>query len=129
MRRADRAGGHHRTTRRQGDCRWRHGARCGRRARERRGAAASIPRRTVLGESFKGMSLFFFQLAYELKKMFARKRTYIGFGAFFVMECLMLFGFNTPGTRRHIRHMLEENGYAFDEYFSGLTIAFDIVSF
>ena len=75
------------------------------------------------------MSLFFFQLGNELRKMFARKRTYIGFGAFFIMECLMLLSFNMPGTRRHMRHMIEENGYVFDEYFSGLTVAFDIVSF
>ena len=75
------------------------------------------------------MNLFFFQLWNELKKMFARKRTYIGFGAFFVMECLMLLSFNMPGTRRHMRQMIEANGYAFNEYFSGLTVAFDIVSF
>ena len=73
------------------------------------------------------MSLFFLQLRNELTKMFARKRTYIGFGAFLIMECLMLFASNLPGPRRHIRHMIEENGYAFDKYFSGLTIAVEIV--
>ncbi|HWB61299.1 MAG TPA: ABC transporter permease, partial [Chthoniobacteraceae bacterium] len=74
------------------------------------------------------MSLFLHQLGNELKKMFARKRTYIGFGAFLAMEFLILVLVNTPPSQRRIRHMIEENGYAFDQYFSGLTLAFDIIS-
>ena len=45
------------------------------------------------------MSLFLLQLYCELKKMFARKRTYIGFGTFLVMEGLILFFINQPKHR------------------------------
>ena len=54
--------------------------------------------------------------------MFARKRTYIGFGAFLLMEGLVLFMINLPGPRGHFKRMIEQNGYAFDQYFSGLTL-------
>lgn len=67
--------------------------------------------------------LFLFQLQSELIKLFARKRTYIGFGAFLLVEGLVLFMVNLPGPRNHFRRMIEQNGYGFDQYFSGLTIA------
>jgi len=70
------------------------------------------------------MSLFWFQLINELKKMFARKRTYIGFGIFILVDILVLFFANLPKPRNYFRHMIEQNGYAFDQYFSGLTLAF-----
>ena len=59
--------------------------------------------------------------------MFARKRTHLGFGAFLAMEGLMLFFFNLPHARMHMRRLIEQNGYAFDQYFSGLTLALQIV--
>jgi ABC-2 type transport system permease protein len=61
------------------------------------------------------MSLFLFQLYNELKKLFARKRSYIGFGAFFTMECVVLFLFNRPGPRAHFKHVIEQNGYGFNQ--------------
>jgi ABC-2 type transport system permease protein len=73
------------------------------------------------------MSLFLVQLWNELLKMFARKRTYIGFGAFLTMEGLMLVLFNSPDSRRHMRRLIEQNGYVFDQYFTGLTIALHIL--
>src|SRR5438093_667969 len=69
------------------------------------------------------MSLFLFQLGNELKKLFARKRTYIGFGAFLLIECAILFLLNLPKPRASFRHLIEQNGYAFEQYFSGLTLA------
>ncbi len=68
------------------------------------------------------MSLFFFQLRNELRKLFARKRTYIGFGAFLLMEGVILFMINLPKPRAHFQHMIEQNGYTFEQYFSGLTL-------
>ena len=71
--------------------------------------------------------LFLTQLKFELLKMFSRKRTYIGFGAFLVMECLVLFMFNLPRPKASFRHIIEQNGYGFDEYYSGFTLAWLIV--
>src|SRR5581483_5290426 len=68
-------------------------------------------------------SLFRLQLGHELRKLFARKRTYIGFGAFVLVEALVLFLVNLPKPRSHFRRLIEQNGYGFDEYFSGLTLA------
>jgi ABC-2 type transport system permease protein len=69
------------------------------------------------------MNLFFFQLANEFKKLFARKRTYLGFAAFFLVEILILFLLNLQGPKRFMRGAIERNGYGFDEYFSGVTLA------
>ena len=69
------------------------------------------------------MSLFFLQLRAELLKMFARKRTYLGFGAFLVVEVLVLLLWQLPGGQRWMRHAIERNGGVFGDYFSGLTLA------
>lgn len=69
-------------------------------------------------------SLFLLQFRHELTKMFARKRTYIGFGAFLSLEGLVLFGLNRPGPKKAFQHMIESNGFGFDEYFSGITLGF-----
>lgn len=68
------------------------------------------------------MKLFYFQLRNELLKLFARKRTYIGFGAFLLVECVILFMLNLPKPKAAFRHMIEQNGYAFGSYFSGPTL-------
>ena len=74
------------------------------------------------------MSLFFIQLANEFKKLFARKRTHIGFLIFLLVECAFLFMLSRPGPQGHFRHLIEQNGYGFEQYFSGLTIAVLILS-
>ena len=73
------------------------------------------------------MPLFLTQLKFELLKMFSRKRTYIGFGAFLGMECVVLLMCNLHGPQASFRRMIEQNGYGFDEYFSGYTLAMLIV--
>src|SRR5438132_772295 len=73
------------------------------------------------------MSLFLFQLRNELKKLFARKRTYIGFGAFLLLETIVLIMFNRPKPRLHFQHMIEQSGYAFEHYFSGLTLGLQML--
>lgn len=75
------------------------------------------------------MNLFLLQLSGELKKMFARKRTYVGFGVFLAMEGLVLFFINQPHPRAFFRRMIEQNGFSFDRYFSGLTLGFFMVFF
>jgi ABC-2 type transport system permease protein len=73
------------------------------------------------------MSLFFAQLRAELLKMFARKRTWIGFGLFLAVEILLLTLLQTEKAQRGFRHMIERNGALFDQYFSGLTLAFNVL--
>lgn len=73
------------------------------------------------------MSLFLYQLRGELTKLFARKRTYIGFGVFFVLEILILVLFQLPKVQRNWRRIIEQAGYGFEDYFSGVTLAFQIV--
>lgn len=72
--------------------------------------------------------LFSQQLRGELRKLFARKRTYIGFGAFLAVEILVLVLFQLPKVQRAYRVMIERAGYGFEEYFSGLTLAFIILA-
>ncbi len=68
------------------------------------------------------MNVFFLQLGGELKKLFARKRTYIGFGAFFGVELVVLVLLRLPRVRRGLERLLEGAGYAPGEYLSGLTL-------
>jgi ABC-2 type transport system permease protein len=65
----------------------------------------------------------------ELLKLFARKRTYIGFGAFLVLEVLFVLLLQLPASQRSFRRMLESQGAAFDEYFSAVTMAVLVLAF
>lgn len=73
------------------------------------------------------MSLFLFQLRGELIKLFARKRTYIGFCSFFALEVVILILFQLPKVQHSWRGLIERAGYAFEGYFSGVTLAFQIL--
>jgi hypothetical protein len=73
------------------------------------------------------MKLFLLQLRGELRKLFGRKRTYIGFGAFLLIEILILILLQLPKVQRSFRHMIERSGYIFEDYFSGTTLAFEIL--
>ena len=73
------------------------------------------------------MSLFLRQLRGELWKLFARKRTYIGFGAFLALEIVILIIFHLPKVQRSWRRLIERAGFGFEDYFSGITLAFQIV--
>jgi len=67
--------------------------------------------------------MFFTQLQNELLKLFARKRTYIGFGAFVCMEVIILALLQLPKAQKAFSELLTRNGYGFEEYYSGLTLA------
>lgn len=73
------------------------------------------------------MRLFFSQLTGELQKLFARKRTYLGFGTFLLVELAVLFMLNLPKPKLKLRQFIEQNGYVFEVYFSGLTLALMMV--
>ena len=72
-------------------------------------------------------TLFFTQLGGELRKLFARKRTYIGFGAFLALEALILALFQLKKVQQGYRRVIERLGYGFDDYFSGLTLGLIMV--
>lgn len=74
------------------------------------------------------MSLFLLQLRGELIKLFARKRTYLGFGVFLGVETLILILWQLPRGQRWMQRMIEQSGGVFETYFSGLTVSMIMVT-
>lgn len=75
------------------------------------------------------MTLFFRQWRGELLKLFARRRTYIGFGAFLLLETVLLVVFRLQGVERIFERLISRQGQAFGHYYSALTIAHLILGF
>lgn len=73
--------------------------------------------------------LFLQQLRGELRKLFARPRTWMGYGAFIAMEALILFVFKLKGGQDFMRRRMETNGLEFGTFYSSLTITFMIMIF
>ena len=73
------------------------------------------------------MREFLHQFRGELLKLFARKRTYIGFGAFLGVEVIILFLLNLPKVRGALARVIEDSGYPAGEYLSGLTLGFFVL--
>ena len=71
--------------------------------------------------------LFHEQLRGELRKLFARPRTWMGYGAFLVMEAVILLVYKLPGSQKLMKGVLERNGLDFGTYYSSLTITFTIM--
>ena len=67
--------------------------------------------------------MFFAQLKNELWKLFGKKRTYIGFGAFILAQTLMLMAFKFTRWQSDMERMLSGNGYIPIEFISALTVA------
>jgi len=68
--------------------------------------------------------MFLAQLKNELWKLFGKKRTYIGFGAFVLAQSAMLLMFKYSGHgENQVARLLEGNGYLASEYMSALTVA------
>ena len=59
----------------------------------------------------------------ELWKLFGKKRTYIGFGAFLLAQTAMLLVFQLGPVQRNMERVLAGNGYLAEEYVSALTVA------
>src|SRR5437764_14332570 len=68
--------------------------------------------------------MFYLQLRNELWKLFAKKRTYIGFLMFLLAQnvIILLFRF-TNGPRVSMIRTLEGNGYLAQQFISALTVA------
>jgi len=71
--------------------------------------------------------LFLQQLRGELRKLFARPRTWMGYGAFLIMEAVILFVYKLDRSQRAMKGIVERNGLEFGTYYSSLTITFTIM--
>ncbi len=69
------------------------------------------------------MNLFFIQLRGEFIKLFSRKRTYIGFGVFVLIEIALVFLLNLEPVQRSLQKVISRSGYVAEDYLSGLTLA------
>lgn len=67
--------------------------------------------------------MFYLQLRNELWKLFGKKRTYIGFGAFLLAQAIIVLVFRYSRASRDMVRQLENNGYPADQFISNLTIA------
>ena len=67
--------------------------------------------------------MFYHHLRNELWKLFGKKRTYIGFGAFLISQNAMLLAFRYTSARSKMEQLLEGNGYIAQEFVSALTVA------
>lgn len=67
--------------------------------------------------------MFLAQLKNELWKLFGKKRTYIGFGAFVLAQTAMLLMFKYTRWQGQFEKLLAGNGYLASEYISALTVA------
>ncbi len=67
--------------------------------------------------------MLFAQLKNELWKLFGKKRTYIGFGAFLLVQTVMLLMFKYTRWQGQIEKLLAGNGYLASDYISALTVA------
>jgi ABC-2 type transport system permease protein len=73
------------------------------------------------------MMLFFQQWRGELLKLFARRRTYLGFGAFVLLEVLILWLIKVKGLGP-VQRAIMGSGESMDYYFSALTVSLIVVS-
>src|SRR3954452_14769554 len=67
--------------------------------------------------------MFTAHLTNELWKLFGKKRTYIGFGAFLLAQNAMLLIFRLTRWQSEMERHLSGNGYLAREYVSALTVS------
>lgn len=67
------------------------------------------------------------QLRNELWKLFGKKRTYIGFGAFVVVQTLMLLLLKFTPMQHFMERMLSGAGYVVSDYISALTVSVEML--
>jgi ABC-2 type transport system permease protein len=67
--------------------------------------------------------MFRAQLENELWKLFGKKRTYIGFGAFLIAQTAMLLAFKYTRWQSDFERLLNGNGYLAAEFISVLTVS------
>ncbi|MEM7697598.1 MAG: ABC transporter permease, partial [Verrucomicrobiota bacterium] len=75
------------------------------------------------------MSHFFPQLGWELFRLAARRRTWLGFGLFLAVEIIFLVIFTSKRSQDGMRRFFETMSGSFEDYFSALTVGFMIMAF
>lgn len=75
------------------------------------------------------MRLLFLQIWAELRKMVARKRTFLGFGAFLVLEAVIYWVLHREGVENFFSRMIAKQGESFNHYYSALTLGFIVLIF
>src|SRR6185436_20836616 len=69
------------------------------------------------------MTLLYLHLRNELRKLFGKKRTYIGFGMIVATQCIVALVLRYTSALRNMTQTLEGNGYPAEAFISSLTIA------
>lgn len=72
---------------------------------------------------------FLAQLRGELRKLFARPRTYMGYGAFLVMELIILIVFKLGRGQATMKELLGRNGFELSGASSSLTVTYWVMGF
>lgn len=67
--------------------------------------------------------LFAVQFRNEMLKLFARKRTYLGFVIFFTTEAIILWLWGQPLLMEAVRSLLRNNGLEGEAFYGGLSVA------
>jgi ABC-2 type transport system permease protein len=67
--------------------------------------------------------MFFYQLKGELWKLFAKKRTYIGFGMLMLAQVVVILLFRFTNAKRVILDPIRRSGFSVEDYLSMLTMA------
>lgn len=75
------------------------------------------------------MGMFLTQLGGELRKLFSRRRTYIGYIVFIVFEAVILLVFQLEKSKEGFGDLMGQNGLAFEKYYSSLTITYMVMGF
>ena len=73
--------------------------------------------------------VFLNQLLGELRKLFARRRTYIGYVVFIIFELILLTVFKLNIGRDNMEDLLRQNAEALEAYYTSLTVTYWIMGF
>ena len=72
--------------------------------------------------------MFLIQLRGELKKLFSRRRTYIGYAVFLIFEVILLTVFQLEKAKGEMQTLLEQNGFSFTTYYSSQTVTYWVMA-
>lgn len=73
--------------------------------------------------------LFVQQLRGELRKLFAKPRTWMGYAAFLILEAVILWVYQLDRSRNALKGTLDRNNLEFGDFYSSLTVTFTIMIF
>jgi len=71
--------------------------------------------------------IFFQQLRGELRKLFGRPRSWMGYGAFIILEAVILGVYKLDSIQKDGHELIERNGLEFQNYYSSLSMTFMMI--